>query len=245
MDIVDIVHHLLSALSHEEVNAGFSAWQKKFTDVKNKDVMDLSGRNPWMGVDPSASLQAIIDLLIHYKVHRIPIIDSGGELTSVLSQSRIVQYLVQYIDLFDCASKTVAELKLGYRQVVVVSNQMATKDAFTTMRDAGISGVGVVDASQKLVGAISTSDLRYIGYTEQMFERFYLNVQDFLTVARSVPGRPSVVVVTPTSTVSQVGQLFMKHKVHRLFVVDSEQTMKVIGVISLHDFLLLFGRSFN
>jgi len=116
-----------------------------------------------MGVDSVASLRAVIDLIVHYKVHRIPIVDSDGELQSVLSQSQVAQYLVQYMDLFDWTKKTVDELKLGYRQVVVVPNNMVTKDAFKVMRDTGVSGVGVVDGNQKLVGVLSTSDLRYVG----------------------------------------------------------------------------------
>jgi len=246
MDIIDVTHHFLSALSQDEVNAGFAAWQKKFSSVQNKDVMDLSHRNPWMGVDPSASLQAIVDFLLHYKVHRIPIIDAEGELTSVLSQSNVVSYLVQYIDLFDWAKKTVGELNLGYRQVVVVSNLMITKDAFKVMRDSRVSGVGVVNESQRLVGVLSVSDMRHVGYSEHMFERFYLTVQDFLAVVRSCRLEiPPVVVVTPSTTVAQVGALFTKYKIHRVFVVQSEESMTLLGVISLHDYLLLFGRSFH
>jgi len=247
MDIIDVAHHFLSAMSAEEVKTGYSAWHKKFSSLQNKDVMDVSKRNPWMGVDSVASLQAVIDLIVHYKVHRIPIVDSDGELQAVLSQSRVAQYLVQYLDLFDWTNKTVDELKLGYRQVVVVPNSMVTKDAFKVMRDTSVSGVGVVDDAQKLVGVLSTSDLRHVGYSEHMFDRFYLTVQDFLTIVHGSEGHniPRVVVAVPSSTVTQVGELFMKHKVHRVFVVDSEQSMKVLGVISLHDFLLLFGRSIH
>jgi len=246
MDIIDVVHHFLAVLSKDEVKGGFSAWQKKFSSVLNKEIIDFSKRNPWMGVDSAASVQAVIDLLIHYKVHRIPIIDSSGELVMVLSQSRVVQYLIQYIDLFDWASKTVGHFSLGYRQVVVVPSTMVTKEAFGVMSDSGVSGVGVVNTAQRLVGVLYTSDLRHIDYSENMFERLYLTVQDFLTIVRSTqPEMPAVVVATPSTTVANVGALFMKYKVHRVFVVESENTMKLLGVISLHDFLVLFGRSFH
>jgi len=246
MDIIDVTHHILSSLSHDELNAGFGAWQKKFSSVHNKDVMDLSHRDPWMGVDSSASLQATVNFLLHHKVHRIPIIDGDGELASVLSQSRVVSYLARYIDLFDWAKKTVGELKLGYRQVVVVSNMMVTKDAFKTMRDAGVSGVGVVNEANRIVGVLSVSDMRHVGYTEHMFERFYLTVEDFLAIVRSSRlDIPHVVVATPKTTVAQLSELFTKYKMHRVFVVESEESMNLLGIISLHDYLMLFGRSFH
>jgi len=209
------------------------------------EVSDLSGKDPWKGVDSGASLQAVVDLLNHYKIHRIPVIDSTGELHTILSQSRVVQYLAQYIDMFTFAQETVEQHKLGYRDsVVVVSTESVAKDAFEVMRDKGVSGVGVVDENQKLVSAVSTSDLRAVVYSKHHFERLNLSVSDFVTLVRvSNPNSPKdALVVTPSTTISQVAKLFEQYKVHRLFVVDSLESKKPIGVISLYDFLLLFGK---
>jgi len=247
LDIIDVAYHFLAVLSKDEVRTGFATWQQKFSETSNKQVIDISGRNQWKGVDPSAPLQSIIDLLVHYKLHRIPVIDGEGSLVTVLSQSRVVQYLVQYMGLFAWGAKTVGEIQLGYRDVICVSSSMVTKDAFKVMRDARVSGVGVVDDNtKKLVGVLSTSDIRHVGYTELMFERFYLSVQDFIALVHVAhPHIPPVTVVTPTSTIAEVGSLFAKYRIHRLFVVESAESMKPVGVISLHDFLLLFGRPFH
>jgi len=243
LDIIDIVHHFLSSLSQDEIRAGFSTWETKFSATLNKHV-SLSHRNPWQGVEPSAPLQAVIDLLVHFKLHRIPVIDGSGHLITVLSQSRIVKYLSLYMQLFEWSKQTVRDLKLGYRDVIVVPSDTVTKDTFKVMRDSGVSGIGIIDPlTKKLVGQISTSDIRHVGYTEHMFERFYLIVRDFaLLVHAAHPQVPMVTVVTPDTTLAEVGEMFNKYGVHRLFVVDSVENMQLIGVISLHDFLLVFGR---
>jgi len=79
-----------------------------------------------------------------------------------------------------------------------------------------------------------------------MFERFYITVSDFSVLVHAAhPEIPMVTVVTPDTTLAEVGELFNKHSVHRLFVVDSAENKRLLGVISLHDFLLLFGRAYN
>lgn len=244
LDITDVVHQFLKTLTPEELRAGYDNFKSKFAGITCKDVSDISGKNPWRGVDAKAPLQAVVDLLNQYKVHRIPVIDSTGELYTILSQSRVVQYLANYIELFPFASDTVGNRKLGYRDdVVVVPKDSLAKDAFEVMCAKGVSGVGIVDDNNQLIGTVSTSDLRGVVYSSQNFERLNLSVGDFLALVRATnPNVPQdVLVVTPSFTIADVAKLFQQYKVHRLFVVDTIDTMKTIGVISLYDFLLLFS----
>jgi len=242
LDITDIVHHVLHSLSLEDLKSGYETFKAKFLQVKCQDVANISGRNPWKGVESKANLRAVIDLLNHYEVHRIPVITATGELVTVLSQSRVVQYITPRILLFECAIETVGNIKLGYRDVFSVTPDSIVKDAFELMRDKGVSGVGVISEG-KLVESISVSDLRHVGYAENMFERLFLSVKDFLALARiGAPYTSPVIVVTPLSTIAEVAEKLDKYKIHRVFVVESEESMKPIGVISLFDFLKLIGQ---
>jgi CBS domain-containing protein len=75
-------------------------------------------------------------------------------------------------------------------------------------------------------------------------------VEDF--TAHKYPRIPPIT-VTPHDTVAyvssflpaclpknQVSQLFLEHKIHRIYVVDSDATGRPIGVIGLADYLALF-----
>jgi len=92
---------------------------------------------------------------------------------------------------------------------------------------------------------LSSSDLKALGYNVEMFSLFDLTVSEFLAQVRAKqpPDFPKVLAVTPDTTIATVAKLFEKNKVHRLFVVENVDSMKPIGVISLFDFLVLFGSS--
>jgi len=233
MDIVDVLHHFLDTLDETEVLAGFESFQNKLSSVTCGDVSDLSGHNPYKAIDSSAPLQSAIHLICTWKVHRVPLVDINGNLQHVFSQSYLVKYLAKFIQLFPFVSQTVSDLKLGYKyKVIPVTATSLVKDAFNVMRDNKISGVGVVDDSNNLVGALSTSDLRAIGYTEELFPKCYLRVSEFLRLIGQ-----HLVMVHPSDTIGRVAQIFSTTDVHRIFVVVDN---KPIGVISLYDFIQLF-----
>jgi CBS domain-containing protein len=50
-------------------------------------------------------------------------------------------------------------------------------------------------------------------------------------------------VITPDDTIARMMQLFQTTQYHRLFLVDSHTTRRVIGVVALRDVLHLFYRS--
>jgi CBS domain-containing protein len=242
LDIVDVVHHFLDTLTETEVDKGFSSFKNRFAKLQCKDIADLSGRNPYQPVDQETPLGAVISLISEWDVHRVPVIDGAGELVSLLSQSRITLYLADHLIKFDFAKKTVGELKLGLRDTVIcVKDTDLTVAAFNAMRKNRVSGVGVVNASGLLIGVLSVTDLRSVGYDEHLFKRLYSTVAEFLKVAhRHNSHKPqSVITVSAENTVGDVFALFSKYSIHRLYVVD--ELKKAIGVISLGDVLKLFA----
>jgi len=135
----------------------------------------------------------------------------------------------------------VQEVKVGFREVITVPANVLTSAAFAVMHSKAVSGIGIIEDG-KLVGVLSASDIRHVGYAENMFERFNNTVKEFASLVHSLrPEIPAVVVITPSATLIEIADMFLKYKVHRIFIVNSKEDMKPIGVISLHDFLLLFG----
>jgi len=236
-----VVYYMLHSLSDEDVQEGFEKFSCKFANTLCVAVSDYSSKNPWMAVEMDASLKAAIFFITSNKLHRIPIINGSGELITVLSQSRIVNYLTNYIDLFGFNVQTVEELQLGYKDVITIREDVLVKDAFTIMRSKEVSGLGVVNVEGHLVGTLSVSDLRDVCYPSSMIVRVELPVSDFLKLVHEKhPTRPSVIGVTPDFTVAQIAERFRQYRVHRIFVVHSAMDLRPIGVISLYDFLLLF-----
>ena len=181
-------------------------------------------------------------MISDWDVHRVPVIDGSGELVSLLSQSRITQFLSQHMLKFPIVNKSIGELSLGLRpHIICVKATDLTVSAFHAMRKNRVSGVGVVDDSGALIGVLSVTDLRSVGYDDQLFRRLYTTVGDFIATAQNAnAAKPrTVITVKLNNSVAQVFELFNKYGIHRLYVVDAEN--RPIGVISLGDLLKLFA----
>lgn len=179
--------------------------------------------------------------------HRYAVTDSAGKVLSILSQSQLVRSLLPYIQGTELATKTVSELRLGYKPVLSISVDAPASQAFKKMQASKVTGLAVLDsATSKLVGSISASDLKEIGSDASLFERVLLPVGEFWAEtlkkskrrdsrATSPSARRQVYLVTPQDTIGTVFDKFSSTRVHRLFVVDDSS--KPLGVISLSDII--------
>jgi len=241
LDVVDIVHHFLKSLTQTEVSQGFQAFKEKFANTHCKELMNVSGRNQYNPVEDDTPLGNAITMMTEGEVHRIPILDGDGELVSLLSQSRIVEYLAKNLMKFPSSLKTLAELKLGVGSVVSVQERDLTVAAFEAMRKNAISGVGVVNEVGALIGVLSVTDLRSVGYDEQLFQRLYLPVHEFIALAQKTNAQKpkAPVTITQQTTFGELLDLFGKTGLHRFFVVD--EAKKPSGIVSLTDILRVFA----
>jgi CBS domain-containing protein len=157
-------------------------------------------------IEAHAPLKVALRLMATHEIHRVPIVDEEGHLISILTQSSIISQIYHNLSIFSDSHKTVGELGLGYKAKIVAarSTQIAGA-AFTTARDHKVSGLAVVDDQNKLVGNISVSDLKTIGYNGQLFKRLFLDVAAFIN------NRPAVF-VTPATSVSEVVRIFHENK---------------------------------
>jgi CBS-domain-containing membrane protein len=247
LDLVDIAklvtniftkHTVLASLQRTDIHQ----LQEEFYNTQVKDIINLSGRNPFRPLAPSATLLQVVQHLT--TAHRIPIVNESGEVVNVLSEARILQFIAKNADkLGDLAEKTVKELRLGYGKVLTIDNQTRAIDAFAHMTSHNFSSAAIVDAQHSLHGNISIKDLK--GLLAD-FGRLLLPVEEYINIIRRQNLRdifPSIHCYE-SYTLLKVIQKFAATGVHRLYLL-SDDTHQLQGVISLEDLLKMLLRLYS
>lgn len=141
--------------------------------------------------------------------------------------------------------------QLMTRDVVVVSTDMDIHELEKLFLERKIHGAPVVDASGKLVGVVSQTDLLMWHFENGVDgTAFYhapempdpeaarrLRLSDIRTAAVSELMTPLVHAIRETSPASEAAERMIRHRIHRLVVVDED--LRVRGVISAMDLLRL------
>jgi len=241
IDIIDIITYLTDhiTLRREDshmVEPWYSIVDIACTPCRN--VMNYSGRDPTLITDFFDSVQSIIDHTSFLNYHRI-IVTKTGAAESVLTQSRLLDYL--YIHnmpslLGTLGLQTVDNLKLGIRPVHSVTNGTQVIQAFKMMVREKVSGLAIVDERNRIVGNISASDLKLIGYDMELYARLFGTIADFVK-RKQTNSQAAPVTVNLSTRFTDVLSLFHETKVHRIYVVDQDI---LVGVITLGDILTCF-----
>jgi CBS-domain-containing membrane protein len=193
----------------------------QFTNTSCLTLVGRSIRSAWVLIGEDAPLQAAINQL--QNVHRLAVVDSMGNLVSVLSQSRVTRWLANRSEwvMGDLATMTVEEFRLGYRDVVTIHQNEKTINAFMRMYNTNISGLAVTDDTDTVIGNISISDLKDIGYSASMFRRLYVSCGAFLN--RKIEGGlvPKLVYANRSTTIKEVLEKYRDNRIHRVYVVTA------------------------
>eukprot|EP01112_Ceratiomyxa_fruticulosa_P001166 TRINITY_DN1115_c0_g1_i1.p1 TRINITY_DN1115_c0_g1~~TRINITY_DN1115_c0_g1_i1.p1 ORF type:complete len:314 (+),score=54.04 TRINITY_DN1115_c0_g1_i1:176-1117(+) len=242
IDMVDIVSVCVNELTEDQIlnDSDLTSLMERVASLQNKKVGELtnfSGRNPFYAVESTAPLHIAIKLMNKWGVHRIPVVDSEGSLISVLTQSQVVHWLSNHMYYFsDLISKTLEQLEIGTQtEVYSVSQHQRAIDAFNLIYEKKVSAVAVVDANGILVGNISVSDLKLIGYNAKLVSRLFYPIEEYLKVIsanKNTHGHAfqGALSVQKGSTMGEVVHKLVSTRTHRVYVVDPEG--KPIGVIS-------------
>jgi CBS domain-containing protein len=222
------------------------------------EVSDLSKRNPYCPVEGGAPLIEALHLMVKWGVHRIPIVDSEGELITIISQSQLSTFVYKY--LYNFPNSLIKQTAASIATAISIENQESTTnafgvisvglqdraiDAFIKMHEKRVSGVAVLNDEGAIVGNISASDLKAIGFDGTLLTRLYYPVSEFLRLihppTKTTNGIPQEArfappaVVLPTATFGAVlGSLVNSH-IHRVYVVDDEN--RPTGVVGYAEIL--------
>lgn len=240
IDLFDILTYVVEVLKLPLEKDEQWIINQQFRNTSCLTLVGRSLRSSWNLIAEEATLQQAINAL--QSVHRLAVVDSQGNLRSVLSQSRVIRWLASRSEyaMGDIATATVEDTRLGFCDLVTINKNERTLNAFMKMYSYNLSGIAVVDNTDTVIGNISVSDLKDIGYSAHMFKRLDVLCGTFLNRKIEGANLPKLVSATRSSTVKEVLEMYKNNDIHRVYVVTAE-FHKPLGVITLTDMLSLFS----
>jgi len=243
IDMIDIACFVVDIATNSDKlgtdYVDFLSKEEEFKGRATSDVADLSHRNKMFPVPIGSSLLDAVNKMATNHVQRIPIVDKDNNITNLLTQSAVIDYLAKHIDqLGPAIQKTLKELHFEKKPVISIDHNKSAIEAFKLMAEHRISGLAVLDSDKKLMANISARDLRSIQQDAQLFERLYYSVGEFVSHVRQANYRaihPSIC-CTFDDTFQKIIMRLAAARIHRIYVVDENR--RPISVISLHDILL-------
>jgi len=255
--IRDVVNHALRVLDETKFESDdvpaytFLTEKEHFRNYKVQDIVGNQDKLLEIGTD--VYVDKVVELMVSNNAHRVISLNADRSLNNIITQSRVVECLVQLFGVSPSLSglgrQTIKDLNLGKMgSIISICETDKAVDAFRLMCKHNISGLPVVSADGKLVGNISESDLRAIQSNAQFLRLLYLPVTEYLDMMRKhrateprCPKQRALVKCDQIDTYREVVNKVVESKVHRCFIVDSND--KLLGVISLHDILAALVKS--
>ncbi|ENN75212.1 hypothetical protein YQE_08222, partial [Dendroctonus ponderosae] len=198
----------------------------------------LKDARPLINIGPDASLYDAIKVLIHNRIHRLPVIDPDtGNVLYILTHKRILRFLFLYINELPKPSymnKTLRELRIGsYENIETASEDTSIILALRSFVERRVSALPIVDREGRLVDIYAKFDVINLAA-----EKTYNDLDVSLKKANEHRNEwfEGVHNCKLDETLFNVMEKIVRAEVHRLVVVDDEG--KVIGIISLSDLLL-------
>lgn len=247
--IRDVVYHALRVLGEKFENEDmpsitFLTEKEHFRNYKVKDIISQKETLAEVGTD--ITVDKVVELMVKSNAHRMVSLNPDGSLNNIITQSRLLECLVQLFtvspSLGKLGNQTLQDLGIAQKdELITVREGDKAVDAFKIMCDKNISGLPVVSNDGTLVGNISESDLRVIKNNAQYLKMLYLPVNEYLEAMKTHLNTGAKGTVRPLvkcemlDTYRTVVDRIVENKIHRCYVVDSNN--KLVGAISLHDLL--------
>jgi len=209
-----------------------------FKNTPISKIVDFSKRNPFFVLHQETSLREAVE---HYlkDVHRIALVDDSFEITGVISQWAIANYIATVPadekDRIPIFQTKISDFPLKTSSVCCVKAKDTALNSFILMNQNLLSSIAIIDDSGRLIGNLSASDLKGFQLFEKDLSSLKVPVLQFVNNIRKIQNRPEnfVVAVPPETPVLQLIQLLSKEIVHRAYIVNKDQ--KLLGVCSLTD----------
>jgi len=211
-----------------------------------KNLINVSGRDKYIALPNTSTLQSIFQLLAKPNIHRVLIHNEEGELVGLLTQSTILRFLQQnkskVSSLMNQKAKDV--WPVGQKKVETIDFDKFVIDVLCTLVDKEISGIAVVNNEGQIVGNISASDLKRmsVDHPLQLCYDVYESIKTFMNITgdKNKPHNERLpkfdpIVVKTDDTVGQVVDTIVSKRIHRVYVVDENN--RPVGEISLCDII--------
>jgi 5'-AMP-activated protein kinase, regulatory gamma subunit len=215
--------------------------KKGIANKRLTEFEEIGKLEPTFTVMANEPLLKAVEIMVNTRAQRVIVLNDSGQLVNVITQSRVVAILTTMLDTIPDASKTLQELKLGFKPLITLPNTLSTFQAFKLLRDKNATALPVVDEKGKLIGNLSVNDLKILGYKLEWFKLLTLPLSEYLNELKK-PERASVVrrkeiqqplTVKPDDTLEFTMKMLYVWRVHRVYIVNDEGVP--IGVEALHD----------
>lgn len=151
--------------------------------------------------------------------------DTVTESTMAIAMAQ--QGCIGIIHRFNTIEQQVAEVRRvkNYRNAVIdnpltISYKSTIGQAYELMREYGIKGLLVVNEQQKLVGILTSRDMRF-------------RPDELLLVEQFMTPRDTLIVGDPSMSISQAKELIITHRIEKLPLVNPDDT--IAGLITSKD----------
>jgi CBS domain-containing protein len=185
------------------------------------------------------------------KIKRLPVVDSDGRLTGIISRADVLSVFdrsdpPQLLSPEGTTAMKTSVKEIMTTQVVAVKLGASFKEMAARLRENRISAFPVIDDDGKVIGVVSEADMLakevldadHAGTITAMLQRREQDKADGLT-ARDLMTHPAVT-VTPDDSVEQAARLMYTLRLKRLPVID--RSGGLVGIISRTDVLAVYDR---
>jgi len=168
--------------------------------------------------------------------HRVVVIEDK-KLNNYITQSDIIEYIHKNGLIGPLGADSVEALQIASKNVITVKQEQPVVEAFSKMVIHKISGVGVVNGAGEIIGCISAHDIRGVTGSGELLEHLYQNYIEYRKIMDSLKVQTKAYLISTTAqtNLNQIMEIFVKEKVHRIFVTDQQN--HAVGIISLGDVL--------
>jgi CBS domain-containing protein len=171
-------------------------------------------------VTPNMTLLEAREILLKYKVGRLPVIDANKRPVGIVTEKDFVQAIYEHSG--KSVEKVLVKDFMSKNLITVTRNDTIHKCA-RLMHQNKVSSVLVLDDDGTLAGIVTKTDLASIFLTHSVGP---LLVSDIMT--------SKVVTVMPADSLLLVESLLVKYRISRIVV---ERNKKPVGIITNRDFL--------
>lgn len=237
LDVFDLLSYLLDLWDENQESDidNIKELGDKFLNHTITDLIDRSDNDVYAAVIAGEHADRIVRLF-GLGVHRVAMLDLAGNLTNILSQSDVVKYINDNVNLLgDSANKTIKELNMvSMDKLVAAESSQTVISAFKLLASNLISAVPIVDENGTLSGTLSVSDLKLL---KDDLSPLLLSVSQYKSKQETMPD----IVCTTDTTLRSVVEMLASTGVHRVWVVDeNRKPISVISITNVCEFLSRF-----
>jgi CBS domain-containing protein len=152
----------------------------------------------------------------------------SGQVTLSVEAAKQIARLMAY---------DIAVLLDSIRTPILIESKTNLLEGLEKMMDSNVSALGMVNDKGELVGNLSSSDLKGLRFSDKDFSIFEMSITEFLKSYSPLSLEP--VTVVSSAKFSDLFELIVEKKIHRIWVVDADK--KPTHLISLTDVLRYFN----